>query len=78
MASNESDRIVDTYVDAGFGVVQFMLESGDKIQYTRQVGSRIWKTQHQVTKGGNVWNYSLTNKDFNDLIRRLDDEKEDD
>lgn len=72
MASNESDRVVDTFVDAGFGVVQFKLESGDTIQYTRKCGDILYSTQHQVTNGVNTWNYSLTNKDFNDLIRRLE------
>ena len=71
----ESDKIVDTFVDAGFGVVQFRLGSGDIIQYTRKCGDILFSTQHQMTDGVNTWNYSLTNKDFNALIGRLEKER---
>lgn len=70
-------KVVDTFVDAGFGVVQFRLEDGGVIQYTRQIGDRRYSTQYQIGDGGERFvNCSITNDMFNELVERLESENE--
>jgi len=72
-----SCRVVDTFVDAGFGVVQFRLEDGGVIQYTRQIGDRRYSTQYQIGDSGESFvNCSVTNDMFNELVERLENENE--
>ena len=75
MNSSDGYNVVSKWVDAGFGVIQFRLENGNVIQYTRQVGDRVWSNYYRLGDGGSkMLNCTLTHEEFDKLLEENDDE----
>ena len=68
--SEENDHdVVSRFVDAGFGVVQFSFRNGNVVQYTRQVGDKVWSNYYRIGDNGEkMLNCTLTHDEFDKLL----------
>ncbi len=61
--------VVSKFVDAGFGVVQFSFRNGNVVQYTRQVGDKVWSNYYRIGDNGEkMLNCTLTHDEFDKLL----------
>ncbi len=77
MIDNDGYNVVSKWVDAGFGVIQFRLENGHIVQYTRQVGDKVWSNYYRIGDSGcEMLNCTLTHDEFDKLLEEhCDDER---
>ena len=68
--SEENDHdVISKFVDAGFGVVQFSFRNGNVVQYTRQVGDKVWSNYYRIGDNGEkMLNCTLTHEEFDKLL----------